>query len=57
MENLWAETIDENEENKVEVQIMPIYGDDSQRPTEFFVQYRINDGKWVEESFENERSQ
>lgn len=42
LEKLWADTIDENKENRVD---MPIYGDDSQRPTDFFVQYRINDRK------------
>lgn len=57
MEKLWQDTLSESDDNKVEVNIEAIYEDDTKRPTKFEVFYRINNGKWVKETYPNERSE
>lgn len=57
MENSWARALEKDINAKIEVNIIADYGEDTQRPTVFFVSYRINDGDWVDDFYENERSQ
>ena len=57
MENSWARALEKDKNAKIEVNIIADYGEDTQRPTAFFVSYRINDGDWVDDFYENERSQ
>ena len=56
-ENSWARALEKDKNAKIEVNIIADYGEDTQRPTAFFVSYRINDGDWVDDFYENERSQ
>ena len=55
MENAWASTLEKDKTARIQVKIKPIYEDDTSRPTKFDVKYRINNGKWIKEPFENER--
>ena len=51
MEKSWAKALDKGK--TVDVKIEPIYGGTSQRPISFEVEYRIGNGKWIQETFKN----
>ena len=51
MENSWAKALDNGK--TVDVKIEPIYSGTSQRPISFEVEYKIGNGKWIQETFKN----
>ena len=51
MENSWAKALSEGKEVKVTIQ--PSYVGDSARPEKFYVQYSIDGGRMIEETFKN----
>jgi len=51
MENSWTKAA--NEGKKVEVKIKPIYNGSSKRPSEYFIEYKIDNGKPIIEKFKN----
>ncbi|SFR57730.1 DNA/RNA non-specific endonuclease [Anaeromicropila populeti] len=51
MENTWSKALDSGK--KVEVKIEPVYNGLSQRPISFDVEYKIGDGDWIWQSFDN----
>nr|WP_223814490.1 DNA/RNA non-specific endonuclease [Pantoea sp. VH_4] len=51
MENTWAKALSEGKEVKVNIQ--PSYVGDSVRPDKFYVEYTIDGGRPIEETFKN----
>lgn len=51
MEKSWAKALDKGK--TVEVRIEPIYSGTSQRPISFKVKYRVDNGRWIKETFTN----
>ena len=51
MEKSWAKALDNGK--NVDVRIEPIYSGISQRPISFEVEYKIGNGKWIQETFKN----
>jgi hypothetical protein len=51
MENSWAKALSEGKEVKVTIQ--PSYVGDSVRPDKFYVEYSINGGRVITETFKN----
>jgi predicted ribonuclease toxin of YeeF-YezG toxin-antitoxin module len=51
LENDWAEALKDGEE--VQVKIMPIYKENSQRPYKFEIMYKIGDEEWDSVSLNN----
>ena len=52
MEKSWADAIADGTE--VEVNIIAVYREDTQRPTDFIVKYRIDKGRWKHLTYKNE---
>lgn len=53
IENSWARALSEDPPKTVEVKISPKYSGDSTRPVSFDVKYRIDNGRWIKETFRN----
>ena len=51
MENTWTKAA--NDGKKVKVKIKPVYSGDSRRPSEYRVEYTIDNGKPIIEKFKN----
>lgn len=51
MENSWAKALDNGK--TVDVKIEPIYSGTSHRPISFKVKYRVDNGRWIKETFTN----
>ncbi|WP_242976205.1 DNA/RNA non-specific endonuclease, partial [Clostridium butyricum] len=51
MESSWAKALDNGK--TVDVKIEPIYSGTSQRPTSFKVKYKVDNGRWIKETFTN----
>lgn len=51
LENTWAKALSEGKEVKVNIQ--PSYVGDSVRPDKFYVEYTIDGGRPIEETFKN----
>ena len=51
MENSWAKALGKGK--KVDVKIDPIYSGASHRPISFKVKYRMDNGRWIKETFIN----
>ncbi|MCX7569202.1 DNA/RNA non-specific endonuclease [Tumebacillus sp. DT12] len=51
LENMWAKQLDNG--RTVEVQVIPKYFGDSQRPDRFEIKYKIGGGRWSKVDFEN----
>lgn len=51
MENSWAKALDKGK--TVDIKIKSIYSGTSQRPISFKVKYRVDNGRWIKETFTN----
>ena len=53
LENIWRDALEAEPPQEVHVTIMPVYEDDSQRPTAFDIEYQIGNGKVEYKEFKN----